>query len=68
MVAIFIVCIYTIKMGSKMSKKIIIQKPPIPPHNQPIKVDETREIHNQVLTWNQQLLLWKDSESRLGRI
>ena len=55
-------------MGSKMSKKIIIQKPTIPPHNQPIKVDETREIHNQVLTWNQQLQLWKDTESRLGRL
>jgi len=68
MVTIFIVCIYTIKMGATMSKKIIVANPPIPPHNQPIKVDKTREIQNQVFTWNQRLQLWKDSESRLGRL
>lgn len=55
-------------MGATMSKKIIVQKPPIPPHNQPIKVDKTREIQNQVFTWNQRLQLWKDSESRVGRL
>ena len=55
-------------MGETMSKKIIVANPPIPPHNQPIKVDKTREIQNQVFTWNQRLQLWKDSESRLGRL
>jgi len=67
-VIIFIVCTYTIKMGETISKKIIIQKPPLPPHNQTIKLDETHEIKNQMFTWNQRLQLWKDSDSRLGRL
>jgi hypothetical protein len=68
MVTIFIVCIYTIKMGATISKKIIIQKPPLPPHNKTMKLDEPRNIQNKVFTWNHRLQLWKDSDSRLGRL
>jgi hypothetical protein len=68
MVMIFIVCIYTIKMGATISKKIIVHNHPISPHNQPIKVDEPHNVKNKVFTWNQRLQLWKDSESRLGRL
>lgn len=55
-------------MGATISKKVSVPKPATPPHNQSIKVDEPRNIENQVFTWNQRLQLWKDSESRLGRI
>ena len=69
MVMIFIVCTYTIKMGSIISKKIIVPKPSIPTHIQPIKVDETHEIEkNNIFSWNQRMQLWKDTESRLGRL
>lgn len=68
MVMIFIVCTYTIKMGATISKKIIVPKPSIPPHIQPMKVDEPRNIENQVFTWNRRLQLWKDTETRLGRL
>ena len=63
---IFIVCTYTIKMGSIISKKIIVPKPSIPTHIQPIKVDEIQK--NNVFSWNQRMQLWKDTESRLGRL
>jgi hypothetical protein len=68
MVTIFIVCIYTIKMGATISKKIIVANPTITPHNQPMKIDEPRNIQNKVFTWNHRLQLWKDSDSRLGRL
>ena len=55
-------------MGATISKKIIIQKPPLPPHNKTIKLDEPHNIQNNVFTWNQRLQLWKDSDSRLGRL
>lgn len=56
-------------MGATISKKIIVPKPSIPPYNQSIKVHETPEIQkNNIFTWNQRIILWKDSDSRLGRL
>lgn len=55
-------------MGATISKKIIVANPTITPHNQPMKIDEPRNIQNKVFTWNHRLQLWKDSDSRLGRL
>lgn len=53
-------------MGATMSKKVHVLEVSI--SNLSKKTNEPSEMKNRVFTWNERILMWKDSESRLRHL